>query len=73
VTAKPLSFSANGTLSFAGSDVFVYRTDTLTEDVTIAGEIVAKLLASTTGSDGDWIVKLIVTGSWCRGRVPRFH
>jgi predicted acyl esterase len=58
-------------LSFAGSDVFVYRTDTLTEDVTIAGEIVAKLLASTTGSDDDWIV--IVTGSWCRGRVPRFH
>ena len=27
--------------------------------MTIAGEVVAKLFASTTGTDADWIVKLI--------------
>ena len=27
--------------------------------MTIAGDIVAQLFASTTGTDGDWIVKLI--------------
>ncbi len=40
-------------------DVLVYQTDPLTEDVTIAGPIIAKLFASTTGTDADWIVKLI--------------
>ena len=29
------------------------------QDVTIAGEVMAHLFASTTGSDADWIVKLI--------------
>jgi uncharacterized protein len=41
------------------ADVLFWRTDTLTEDVTIAGEVVAKLFASTSGTDGDWVVKLI--------------
>lgn len=40
-------------------DVLVYRTDVLTEDVTIAGPILAELFVSTTGTDSDWIVKLI--------------
>jgi putative CocE/NonD family hydrolase len=40
-------------------DVLTWQTDTLTEDVTVAGKITAKLFASTTGSDSDWIVKLI--------------
>ena len=40
-------------------DVLVWRTEPLTEDVTIAGEVVAKLFASTSGTDGDWVVKLI--------------
>ena len=40
-------------------DVLVYQTDILTEDVTIAGPIVASLFASTSGTDSDWIVKLI--------------
>jgi putative CocE/NonD family hydrolase len=40
-------------------DVLTWKTDTLTEDVTITGDILAKLYASTTGSDADWIVKLI--------------
>jgi len=40
-------------------DVLVYQTDVLTEDVTIAGPIIASLQVSTTGTDSDWIVKLI--------------
>ena len=40
-------------------DVLVYTSDVLTEPVTIAGEVTAKLFASTTGSDADWVVKLI--------------
>jgi putative CocE/NonD family hydrolase len=31
----------------------------LKEDVTVTGDIVADLFASTTGSDSDWVVKLI--------------
>ncbi|HWI17959.1 MAG TPA: CocE/NonD family hydrolase [Vicinamibacterales bacterium] len=41
------------------ADVLSWETAPLTEDVTIAGEIKAHLFASTTGSDADWIVKLI--------------
>jgi putative CocE/NonD family hydrolase len=40
-------------------DVATWQTDTLTEDVTITGDVVAKLFASTTGTDADWVVKLI--------------
>lgn len=40
-------------------DVLVYQTDVLKKDVTIAGPIIASLYVSTTGSDSDWIVKLI--------------
>ena len=40
-------------------DVLVYESEVLTEDVTIAGSIIATLYASTTGTDSDWIVKLI--------------
>ncbi len=40
-------------------DVLSWETDTLTEDVTVSGEIIARLFASTTGTDSDWIVKLI--------------
>jgi putative CocE/NonD family hydrolase len=40
-------------------DVLTWQTDTLTDDVTLAGQVTAKLFASTTGSDADWIVKLI--------------
>src|SRR5262249_29508814 len=29
------------------------------EDVTVAGEVIANLFASTSGTDSDWIVKLI--------------
>jgi putative CocE/NonD family hydrolase len=40
-------------------DVLTYETEPLMQDVTIAGDIVAHLFASTTGTDSDWIVKLI--------------
>lgn len=40
-------------------DVLVYQSDILTEDITIAGPIIASLYVSTTGTDADWIVKLI--------------
>jgi putative CocE/NonD family hydrolase len=41
------------------ADVLSWETPPLTTDVTIAGEVVARLFASTTGTDADWIVKLI--------------
>ncbi len=40
-------------------DVLTWRTEPLTDDVTIAGNLAAHLFASTTGSDCDWVVKLI--------------
>lgn len=40
-------------------DVLTYQTDVLTEDITIAGDVLASVFASTTGTDADWIVKLI--------------
>lgn len=40
-------------------DVLVYQSDVLTEDVTLAGPITASLFASTSGTDADWIVKVI--------------
>jgi uncharacterized protein len=40
-------------------DVLTWQTEELRDDVTLAGQVTAKLFASTTGSDADWIVKLI--------------
>jgi hypothetical protein len=40
-------------------DVLTWQTAPLTSDVTIAGNVVAHLFASTTGNDADWVVKLI--------------
>jgi putative CocE/NonD family hydrolase len=46
---------------FAGrrADVLAYATDVLEGDVTIAGPVEADLYVSTSGTDSDWIVKLI--------------
>jgi len=41
------------------ADVLSWESGTLREDVSIAGEVMAHIFASTTGSDADWIVKLI--------------
>ena len=40
-------------------DTVSWETGPLDEDVSVAGDIVAHLFASTTGTDSDWIVKLI--------------
>jgi len=40
-------------------DVLTFETEILTEDVTIAGEILARLKVSMTGTDADFVVKLI--------------
>jgi putative CocE/NonD family hydrolase len=69
---KPVPFSAETRTSqghlwmvedqrFAASrpDVLVYETDVLEEDVTISGPVIADLFVSTTGTDADWVVKLI--------------
>jgi putative CocE/NonD family hydrolase len=40
-------------------DVIVYRTGLLTEDLTITGTVSADLYVSTTGTDTDFIVKII--------------
>ena len=40
-------------------DVLIFQTEPLEESVELTGEIVAKLFASTTGTDADWVVKLI--------------
>jgi putative CocE/NonD family hydrolase len=40
-------------------DVLSYETEPLTEDVTVAGSLTANLFASTSGTDCDWIVRLI--------------
>jgi putative CocE/NonD family hydrolase len=41
------------------TDVVVYQTPVLQEDVTIAGPISPRLFVSTSGTDSDWDVKLI--------------
>jgi hypothetical protein len=41
------------------TDVLVYETPVLQEDVTIAGPVLPRLFVSTTGTDSDWDVKLI--------------
>jgi uncharacterized protein len=40
-------------------DVLVYQSDILTEPVTVAGPITVNLTGSTSGTDCDWIVKVI--------------
>jgi putative CocE/NonD family hydrolase len=40
-------------------DVMVYQTDTLTEDLTVTGPLLADLFVSTSGTDADYVVKLI--------------
>jgi putative CocE/NonD family hydrolase len=40
-------------------DVLVYSSEVLTEPVKISGEPIVNLMASTSGTDSDWVVKLI--------------
>ncbi len=40
-------------------DVLVYQTEPLTEDMTVAGDIKPTLYVSTSGTDADYVVKII--------------
>jgi len=40
-------------------DVLTWQTDPLEADLTVTGDVIAHFFASTSGSDSDWIVKLI--------------
>ena len=40
-------------------DVIGFTSEVLTSDITVTGKIVAHLFASTSGTDADWVVKLI--------------
>ncbi len=40
-------------------DVAVWKLPVLTKDLTLTGEVVADIFASTTGTDNDMVVKLI--------------
>lgn len=40
-------------------DVLVFSSEVLDRDITLAGEISADLFVSTTGTDADWVVKII--------------
>jgi len=40
-------------------DVLVFETPILEQDMTLSGEILAKLQVATTGTDADWVVKLV--------------
>ncbi|HEY4132607.1 MAG TPA: CocE/NonD family hydrolase [Gemmatimonadaceae bacterium] len=41
------------------TDVLSYESPVLTESVHLAGQPIANLIASTTGTDADWVVKVI--------------
>lgn len=70
--AKPVPYSAEPSTGYprafpvedqrfvaSRTDVLVYETEILAEDLTVAGPLQAKMNVSTTGTDADWIVKLI--------------
>jgi putative CocE/NonD family hydrolase len=53
------------------TDVLSFSTPVLTEALKISGEPIANLIASTTGSDGDFVVKLIDVYPDEMGREPK--
>jgi putative CocE/NonD family hydrolase len=70
--AKPVPFTQEVTTDYprgypthdqrfasARPDVLVYETEPLDEDLTLAGPLQAALHVSTSGTDADWVVKLI--------------
>jgi putative CocE/NonD family hydrolase len=54
-------------------DVLVYQSEVLEEDVTIAGPVTPKLFVSTTGTDADWVVKLIDVYPMAYPQAPAEH
>jgi uncharacterized protein len=70
--AKPVPYLSHIVIGMAGDymvddqrhasrrpDVLVYQTEPLESDTTIVGPVRAELVVSTTGTDSDWVVKLI--------------
>ena len=70
--AKPVPYTMEVTIGYPRSypvhdqrfaasrpDVLVYETKPLEEDLTFAGPLKATLHVSTTGTDADWVVKLV--------------
>ncbi|MEO8596270.1 MAG: CocE/NonD family hydrolase [Candidatus Solibacter sp.] len=54
-------------------DVLTWQTEPLAGDLRIAGEIQAELLASTSGTDSDWVVKLIDVYPKEGGELPGYQ
>ena len=52
------------------TDVLTYTSDVLTQPLKVAGDPIVNLLASTTGTDGDFVVKLIDVYPDQMGREP---
>ncbi len=80
--AKPVPYTAEITAGWARNymaedqrfaatrpDVLVYQTEPLEKDLTLAGPLEAELWVSTTGTDADWVVKLIDVNP---GKLPGF-
>lgn len=44
---------------YSRPDVVSFVMDSLTDDLTVTGKVIAHVFACTTGTDADWIVKLI--------------
>ena len=44
---------------YSRPDVISFMMDSLKEDLTVTGKILAHLFASTSGTDADWVVKLV--------------
>ncbi|NBV22304.1 MAG: CocE/NonD family hydrolase [Proteobacteria bacterium] len=70
--AKPVPFTADQSTTYpraypiedqrfvaSRTDVLVYETEPLEEDLTFAGPLHATFHVSTTGTDSDWVIKLI--------------
>jgi putative CocE/NonD family hydrolase len=51
--------SADQRFATSRPDVLTFQTDVLHENLTVGGEIKVRLKVSTTGTDADWVVKLI--------------
>jgi uncharacterized protein len=51
-------------------DVLVYQTDVLDKDMTVVGPLRADLVVATTGSDADWVVKVIDVFPPTAGKAP---
>ncbi|MCB0825478.1 MAG: CocE/NonD family hydrolase [Armatimonadetes bacterium] len=54
-------------------DVLTFKTDVLNEDVTLAGELEAEIFAKVSGTDTDFIVKLIDAFPDNEAKNPGFH